>query len=42
MYTQSTERECVVCVLDREGSRVFARRAQVAVQTAVYLTSYSD
>ena len=30
---------CVcVCVLDEEASRVFASRALVAVQTAVYLS----
>ena len=34
---------CVcVCVVDREVSRVFASRALVTVQTAVYLTGYSD
>ena len=34
---------CVpVHVLDKEGSRVVASRALVVVQTAVYLTGYSD
>ena len=35
---------CVcVCILDREGSRVFASGALVAVvQMVVYLTGYSD
>ena len=34
---------CVcVCVLDVEESRAFTSRALVTVQTAVYLTGYSD
>ena len=32
-----------MCILDREGSRVFASRALVAVvQMVVYLTGYGD
>ena len=31
-----------VCVLDREGSRMFANRAVAAVQAAVYPTGYSN
>ena len=38
-------RVCVracVCILNREGSRVFVSTALVGVQTAMYLTGYSD
>ena len=38
-------RACVrvcVCVLDREGSRMFASIAVVVVWTAVYLTGYNN
>ena len=31
-----------VCVLDREGNRVFAIRALAVVETTVYLTGNSD
>ena len=31
-----------MCVLDREGSRVFVSAALVVVLTVMYLTSYSD
>ena len=34
---------CVcVCVLDREGSRMFASTAVVVVWTALYLTGYNN
>ena len=34
---------CVcVCVLGKEGSRMFASRALLVEQTAVYLTGYCD
>ena len=38
-----TEEEKVcVCILDREGNRVFASRVPVVVETAVYLLTVID
>ena len=46
MRERESVRVCVcmcirLCILDREGNRVFASRAQAVVQTVVYLTGFT-